>query len=380
MIGRDPSLPFRICAINLHRTFGDFIESCVFAASVKLLFDHAVLSIVFRNDRPYKQTVLRLMPQLDLPWQMNDEYLIPLEAFDFAGAQKIAFDSEAWKVGHGDKPNLVLTPWMMNRVMLPSFDTLARFQFPDNLSAQEDVRLRATGLDPNGWFCVLHYREAGYEYWGARPNRDLNVENIVPVIQHVTKTLGGQVVRVGHRGMSPIPKIDGFFDLASAEDPAFLHAYAISRSRFFLELSPSGPYAFAIGFGVPLARCGAVAPSGSVDKRSIVLPQHVVGPDNKRVPLEDLLRLGLLEEGIIDRQLVKHGYRWEKNSVEEFKRAAKEMVQLTEDCPGWRDQKIQALPTNKPNKFEWPMPATISHRIIEYPDLAPNFGTAAPNC
>ena len=80
------------------------------------------------------------MPQLDLPWQMNDEYLIPLVSFDFAGAQKIAFDSEAWKVGHGDKPNLVLTPWMMNRVMLSSFDTLARFQFPDNLSAQADVR------------------------------------------------------------------------------------------------------------------------------------------------------------------------------------------------------------------------------------------------
>ncbi|MDA1310292.1 MAG: TIGR04372 family glycosyltransferase, partial [Proteobacteria bacterium] len=334
----------------------------------------------FRNDRPYKETVLRLMPQLDLPWRMNDEYLIPLEAFDFAGGQKVVFDSEAWKVGHGDKPDLVLTPWMMKREMLPSFDTLARFQFPEALSAREDARLRATGLDPNGWFCVLHYREGGYEHWGERPNRDLNVENVVPVIHHVTKNLGGQVVRVGHSGMSPMPKIDGFFDLASAEDPAFLHAYAISRSRYFLELSPSGPYAFAMGFGVPMARCGAVVPSGPVDEQSIVLPQHVVGPDNKRVPLADLLRLGLLEEGIIDRHLVKHGYRLEKNSVEEFKRAAEEMLRLTENCPGWRDQQEQVPPTHRPNKFEWPMRATIKHKIIEYPDLAPNFGTPAPDC
>lgn len=376
LIGKNPDRPFRICALNLHRTLGDFVESCIFAASVKQLFDFAKLSILYRDDRVFKSPLMKLMPNLDHSWMVPGDALIPLEAFDFAGAKLIQFQSESWRKSDGEIPDLVLTPSMMKRESLPAFECLARLEFPQELAVREEARLRSTGLSPDRWFCVLHYRDTNefrYEHSIPRPNRDLAIEKVVPVVEHVIKALGGQVVRVGHREMAPLPEIDGFFDISGIESPILLHAYAISRSRFFLELSPSGAYAIALGFGVPIARCGNVATYGPVDEQSIVLPKHVVGPNNKRVCTEKLSRLGLFDENIIESKLKARGYRFAENSIAEFKKAAEQIFENTADTPGWRESRPTPNPTTL-NNFVLPMKARTRHTVVEYPDLAPNFG------
>ena len=253
--GESARKPFIIVALLLARPLGDFVDQCLFAASFTKLFKHAHLHVYYRDDRPYKQDVVFMIPNLRGAWGVRGDDSLPLDAFDKGSAPPVKVSSDQWYKNKCDSADIILTPQMMDRAALPMLPSLEFLRIPSNKMDALDARFRKLGVDPNRWFCVLHYREPSYGFRAVEKDRDFAPDEAVAMTRHVIEQLGGQVVRVGHKEMVPFPEMDGFVDLAAEEDAFLLQAYAISRSRFFLELSTSGPVCIAWAMGVPVLRC-----------------------------------------------------------------------------------------------------------------------------
>jgi putative glycosyltransferase (TIGR04372 family) len=239
---------------------------------------------------------------------------------------------------------------------------------PRSEAATAEAVLIERGLDRDRWFCTLHYREPTNNLRHKNKGRDVDPAHALAVTRFVIKQLGGQVVRLGHQGMTPFPQMKGFVDLSDVVDPTVVHAYAMSRSRFFLEVSPSGPLSLAIGFGTPMARCNTVRPGGPPDKQSIVLMQHLIDPKGNRVPQDLALERGLLDSHLVDKILSRPGFRMQQNSLAELQATAWEIYDRTANCSGWREQEaVVAQPTE--TTISWPLPEVNHFTYVEYPEL-----------
>jgi len=341
------SRPFRIFTALLHRTLGDFTEQLLFAASLKEMFASAHLDVHYKPDRPYKAEIVSLAPQVDGAWPTNNRF--PIDLFDNAGMRPIS-GPEIWHDSNCDSPDLVLTPSMCPRERLGSLPHLARFRVPDAERWETELHKATAGAG----FCVLHYREAGYEFSHMGNYRNVNAGDVQPVVDHLLDQ-GVQVVRIGHGGMTPLRAADGYADLSDA--PFLLQAAAVSRARFFLEISPSGPSALANGFGVPMLRCNAVILAGPATPESLVLGRPILDADGRDVTTQamaqDLPREIFIKEN--------NGYTLGLNSAEQIKQCVDEMLRVTADVTGWRDTETPPSPP-VPEGFTWPMPWIARHR------------------
>ena len=364
--------PFVIFALLLDRTLGDFIFRSLVAATVKTRFRDARLIGYYRPDRPYKEAVVKLNPHISTTWRLSGATPMPMDYFDFMAGAPVRAETESWYASLAAEPDLVLTPSMMNFEFLRSLGPLARFKIPDSLAGPMHARLIEAGLREDKWFCVLHYREPGYQDDWSRPNRDMRTSDAIDVIKFITRELGGQVVRIGHPGMEAIAPMPGFVDLSRAQDAFMMHAYAVSRARFFLELSPSGPMALAGAFGVPLARCNCVGFLGPLEAPSFTLMQHLVGPGGVRVPKATAIAKGLYSELAVKNVIQRYGYRFERNRPAELRAAALDIAERTQDCPGWREPSI-VDPSPAFEGFSLPLERPPEIEIVEYPDVFPEF-------
>lgn len=365
--------PFVIFALLLDRTLGDFIFRNLFAATVKTRFRNARLIAYYRPDRPYKEAVVGLNPHITTTWRLTGSTPLPMDYFDVMGGPPIRAGTKRWYDSLSAEPDLVLTPSMMDFEFLRSLGPLARFKVPDQLIDPLRARLIEAGLREDQWFCVLHYRERGYQDNRSRPNRDMQASDAAGVIEYITRELGGQVVRIGHPAMEPIAPMPGFVDLSRAEDAFMIHAYAVSRARFFLELSPSGPMALAGAFGVPLARCNAVSLLGPMEAPSFSLMQHIVGPNGERVPKAIAIAKGLYSELAVRDVIERYGYRFQRNGTAELRAAAQDIAERSADCQGWREPPV-ADPEPLVTGFSLPLETPPEIEIVEYPDAMPAFG------
>jgi putative glycosyltransferase (TIGR04372 family) len=364
--------PFVIFALLLDRTLGDFIFRNLFAATVKRRFRNARLIAYYRPDRPYKEAVVKLNPHIATTWRLSGSTPLPMDYFDVMGSPPIQAGTKRWYETQSAEPDLVLTPSMMNFEFLGSLGPIARFKVPNSLVDPLHARLIEVGLREDQWFCVLHYRERGYQDEWARPNRDMRTPDAIDVIKYVTRELGGQVVRIGHPSMERIAPMPGFVDLTGAQDDLMTHAYAVSRARFFLELSPSGPMALAGAFGVPLARCNAVSLLGPLEAPSFALMQHLVGPGGTRVPKAIAIAKGLYSELAVKDVIERYGYRFERNSDAELRAAARDIAERTRDCQTWREPSL--VDAGAPvDAFSLPLERPPEIEIVEYPDAMPKF-------
>ena len=250
---------------------------------------------------------------------------------------------------------------MMQRTMLSSFPTLARFKIPEDRQAKLDAVLEGRGLSPDRWFCVLHYRESNYAARHAVEARNFDPDQAISMIRHIVEAIGGQVVRIGHSGMATFPEIAGFVDLSMEEDGFLLQANAVARSRFFLELSSSGPMSLAPALGVPVARCNAVGPYGAVDENGLVLLKRIFRPDGRLMTADEMMTEKVAPDTVMNKFLIAKGYRYVSNSLEELKAVVDEMIFTTGDATGWREQDPPlSVP---PNRLEWPMPIRSDIRL-----------------
>lgn len=356
------SRPVVILALMLATTLGDFIEYNLFAASFKRQFRNARLIAYYRRDRPFKDDILEMNPEIDEAWPQEGKDTVTVETFNVAPD------------GHSDKRvDIVLTPSMMIRARLPSLPSLARFQIPSAAEESFQTLYGERGLDPNRWHCVLHYREPSYEGRGANLDRDIDPGDPIAMTRFVVDELGGQVIRVGHPEMADFPEMPGFLDLSRVPNAIQIQAAAVRSSRFFLELSPSGPMALAPCFGVPVARCNALILAGPTTPNSIVLNQHLLDPDGNQVPIETCVDKNLLNGTVMPSILKDRGFGFRRNSLSEMKAVAAEMVRLTEDRQDRRAMK-SGNETPAGDRVGWPIPGVRPHRVFGYDSTPPGGG------
>jgi len=233
--------PIRIAAFLGTQALGDYVMYHLTAGSVARALD-ARLTVIFRDDRPYKTTLNALNPLVDEVIEVPDESrgLLPL---DMLAAGE-------------NPPEILLTPSMMD--FGQCIGTPPVMRLPDRMAAELDRDLRECGIDPGRWFCCLHLREPNYVWrLGADRLRDVDPTSYLPLIRRLIDTNGGQVVRVGDPSMTPLPKIDGLFELGLQPDSFALQAYALSRARFFIG-NDSGPTQLACALGTPAMSTNAL--------------------------------------------------------------------------------------------------------------------------
>lgn len=341
--------PFRIFAALLHRTLGDFTDQLLFAASVAELFAEARLDVSFRPDRPFKSEIVSLAPQVSSAWPAKNR--MPVDLFDTAGMRPIV-GPEEWYYAGCDTPDLMLTPSMCGREKLGYFEPRARFRIPerDHWDARLEAAVGAEG------YCILHYREAGYEFSNTGEVRNIGARDVEPVVDHLLAS-GVRVVRIGHPEMAPLRRRDGYVDLCAA--PFMLQASAISHARFFMEVSPSGPYAIANGFAVPMARCNALILSGPTTPESIVLPRPILNGVGDDVT-GDVVANGLNPAAFIEDN---PDHRLGANNVEQIAAVAAELIAATEAVTTWRAQPAAGPRGPSEPPFTWPIPTRARHRI-----------------
>ena len=340
----------RIFAALLHRTLGDFIDQLLVVISIKHQFRRAHLGVYFRPDRPYKQEILRLAPQIDRLWPTENYF--PLDLFDSAGDRPLLGPDEWYEEG-GAQPDILLLPSMCDRSVLAGFQNRAYLEIPD-LQYWDDT-LRTSLSD--GWFCAMHYREASYGLRGtAGKRRNVPTEYVDQAIDAVIAR-GGQVVRIGHEGMTPLAERPGYVDMAAA---SFMQqAHIVSRSRFFLELSPSGPASLANGFGIPRLRCNSLNLLGPTDGGSIVMPLRVhneVGADIT----EQLIRQGLFSDAFFKENedlVCSH------SPLDQVKLCLDALIATTAGIDGWRPVSERDWSTGGDSSIRLPLELALPFRI-----------------
>lgn len=363
--------PFIIIALALDRTLGDFAARLIFAASTKLLFEHARLFVYYRDDRPYKNDLIKLVPQIDGSLKATGTNASALDFFDIAAHRPIATPNH-WIENDLVRPNLVLTPSMMDPNRIPSFDNRASLRIPDKLCEGYGKILVDRGLDPDKWFAVIHYREPTYEYRPPRGMRDVDPKDFLALRDFIIDELGGQVVRLGHTGMTPFPDRAGFVDLSDAPEGFMLQAFAISRARF-AELTPSGPASICSAFDTPVGQTNTVEWFAIFNEHDLILPKHIITKDDQRISLDLMRRRSLLTEQRMDHLVEKYGCRIEPNTREELFEVARLLHASTSGCDGWRSQPPIKVPVDPPNQISWPIPTIVKNRYIELPEFAPPY-------
>ncbi len=154
-----------------------------------------------------------------------------LDWFDIGWAAPVKFPLPEWSERMLHEPDLVLLPSMFS-VDAARLAGLAKkppvLRLPANSEESLLAALEKRGVNPNGWFACFHVKEpnAGAD---DRPHRGADPRSYPPLIRHVTRRQGGQVVRIGAPGAFPLSELEGVIDLATA--PFAEQAAAISRAR-----------------------------------------------------------------------------------------------------------------------------------------------------
>ena len=123
------------------------------------------------------------------------------------------------------------------------------FKLADETIDIAEKYLRSYDLDLKNPFVTLHLREAGYVDDPHHEWRNVNVRNYIPAVEWLLNQ-GIQVVRIGHKKMTPITARKGIIDLTQLERPGEVDIYLCAKNVFFYG-STSGPSSIAIEFGAP---------------------------------------------------------------------------------------------------------------------------------
>jgi putative glycosyltransferase (TIGR04372 family) len=288
-----------VLALMLHRTLGDFVEQAIFARTVADRMG-AHLVCVYRDDRPYKAPILFLI-ECDTV-AVPDGVVIPVDAFDTAAYPPVPM-TRSWHAAGRSRPDLILSPSMCDRRGLPGLGTLARFAVP----REHAVEIPRKPV-------IVHWREPGYEYRPDSAQREVPVEYVQAVINCLRRR-GETIIRIGHPNMSPV---EGVIDMAAA--PFRSQVYAVSKAKMFVEISPSGPAALALAYGVPWLRLNANGPWGPVHEHSLIVLQHL-DKDGAELTSQEILDLGEFDEW----SAYINGQSWRRITIVEAERAIDKM-------------------------------------------------------
>ena len=316
------------------------------------LFDDAQLFIYYRDDRPFKNDILRYVPNMHRAIRVSGpQDFLPLDYFDTShGSITLADDAELRDIRAVDillAGNMYGEP-QMHCMPLPTLRAA-----PD-LKQRGDEALLKLGVDPSRWIAAVYWKEAGYGdrgFHGARV-----VKDPIPYLaarRYIIENLGGQVVRLGHPSATETLDIPGFFDLAKLPDSHWLQMHAVSVSRFMIA-SASGPSAYGPAFDVPTAVTDQIELSGVWRDHDYIVTRgfYIDGKEYRQMEA--------YEAGHLD-----HASDWGEygtkiplrpNSIGELLDTVDEMYAVSGNCPGWRVPSPGTVIFPKPNSFTLPAP------------------------
>lgn len=352
-IGLRPERPFQILGITTETTLGDLLTNVVFLSTLANQFDFARLHVKYRDVRPYARDVMSLSPWIDVAEPLTDEWPNLVRRFKPNIEPRRYPEIGRLNGGRAIYYDMVVTNQMARATTLHALPNPVPLRLPADRVGSLREKLVALGLRPDRWFAVIHYRESNYRYRLHSGERDSEPLAFDGLIDHIL-ALGGQVVRLGHRGMTPFQPRADFIDLAMVADSFMLQAAAVSHCRFMI-MGPSGPTSLAMGFDVPSAFVDAVD-NGCVWGDTVHMLSHeVTTPDGKVLRNEALRQAELLDSyRLKDVLATRQGHRVRKASADELKAVARFLFDKTRDCTTWRPPApVPAVP--KPNRIDWPL-------------------------
>ena len=334
--GSKESDPFRIFAFPLARALGDFAVENVVMSSIKSSFKHAELYVYCRMDAFHKDLITNSNGFIDKLFVFkNKESVFPAELFDIYSGRPVQIaDKEFYKRGMAH-PNLVLTPSMMGMEALIGLPNIAGLHFPEDQIEGQAEQLVQLGLDPDRWFCTLHYRESDYELRAPSKLRDCDPQQFLEIRDYLIDALGAQVVRLGHETMSEFPARDGFVDLARVPDSFTTQGFALTRSRF-LFAGPSGVSQLGCAYQVPTAIVNGVNDTGAWRDKDVMLLQRLYDPAGQRISIKEALPTGMLADPVLKAMVENGDLTMSPNTLAELRRVAGIMLENTAGCDGWR--------------------------------------------
>jgi putative glycosyltransferase (TIGR04372 family) len=340
------------------RALGDFIGYSVLASAIKDLFDDGKLYIYYRNDRPYKESVIRCIQNATAIIALApDQPGVPVDFFD-GNAGRPTHNIPFWEQHELHLTDIVLSGNMMHELMLntiaPNF-----LRPPADTVVASDLALVSNGLDPAKWFACVYWKEGGYAYRGFSAARTIfDHEPYLAVIRHIIDDLGGQVVRLGHPTPVDLPQMKGFVDLAKVPNSEWLQLYAVSRARFMVA-SASGPAAYGPAFGVPTANTDQNMCVGVWGAQDYVVTQGI--EYNGKL----LRQTDAFDEGVLSMEFSGKGVQLHRNTAAELIAATDEMHAITSGCLAWRTFTEQPKPRYyKPNSLTLPIPRRYRRELL----------------
>ncbi len=196
--------------------------------------------------------------------------------------------------------------------------------------------LRKIGLKKNDWFVTLHIREERTKS-KSEEFRNSSISNYIDAINLITKN-GGFVFRMGDNKTTKFPKIKNFYDYAHSKYKSeHLDVFLAAKSKFCIG-TPSGFYAVATSFGVPvlLTNVAQFSTFYSLHQRDLFLPRLIINKKNNQ-----FIKL---------KKLFSHPYVW-LSSDDQFKKKNLLSVENTkEDIKMGVEEMIKNLSKKKISK------------------------------
>ncbi len=255
---------------------GDFIYQLLVLATLKRQFETAVLTLIYSDDRSYKADVLRFCPDLDRVLDYGGQSLnMPVPTKDW--------DEYRY---HFIFPQPALSPTLLMR-----YARTASLTPPGPECERLAEALTARGVDPTRWFVTSHYRQSSTFPHLLASQRDVDGGAFHDLARYICEDLGGQVIRLGHKGMDPIPEIPGYIDLSAAS--LELQLFASSKARFMVGCD-SGPAAYATAFKTPLLKTNTFSEDGVFYPHDLLLPKNIVNWKDEVLSLG-----GLMEDRLV---------------------------------------------------------------------------------
>ena len=295
--------------------FGDFMTHILHLCTIKRQHEYAHLTVLYNNNLPFKQDILRVCPEVDV-------------AIDMAGRPlSMPTYGKSW----AEFPYEIVIPRKgVNPTLLSAYPRKARFIVPPEDHKRLKGQLTWLGVDPTRWFATMHYRQGSTFPRRSATNRDVDPATFHALARYVCEELGGQMVRLGHPGMDPAPAIPGYIDLSTL--PLELQFFAVSKARFMIG-TDSGPGSLGSAFATPCAKTNAVYEDGAWWEHDILLAKNVVNWLGEVVSLhgqwpDRMLHFWNLADGA--------NFRLVDNNFAQLKYCADRLFGRTGDCEGWR--------------------------------------------
>jgi putative glycosyltransferase (TIGR04372 family) len=141
------------------------------------------------------------------------------------------------------------------------------------------------GIDSNKKFVVIHIRQDGYKnnYSMEHSVRNSDPNSYLKAIKFlISKDIN--VIRVGDKSMTKLPKLDGLFDYAHSNIKSDFMDVFFAAKCFFCIGTSSGFYPISMYFDRPvlLLNCVPLSPVLSLKEHSMFLPKKYIYADSKR--------------------------------------------------------------------------------------------------